>query len=138
MFKGQTTKRYSDLLLQNNTVYVCAPQNSTHKFQPLDINVNIVAKCFLKSHFKTWYSDEITKQMNEGKRVYELDVDTRLSRMKPIHAHCIIGLYDKLRSLEALIQRGFQAFTITEVVEPEKDFRGERPISPFDLVSYNL
>ena len=86
MFKGQTAKRYSDLLLQNKIVYICVSSNLTHKFQPLDVNVNVVAKSFLKSQFQTWYSDKITKQMNERKEVYEVDVDTRLSRMKPIHA----------------------------------------------------
>ena len=47
VFKGQTTKRYIDFLLQN-LVHVHVPANLTHKFQPLDINVNRVAKGFLK------------------------------------------------------------------------------------------
>lgn len=70
----------------------------THKFQPLDININEIAKSFLKSHFQTWYSDKISKQMNEGKGVYEADVENQLFRMKPIHARWIIGLNNKLRN----------------------------------------
>ena len=48
VFKGQTTKRYTDFLLENDLAYVHVPANLTHKFQPLDINVNGVAKGFLK------------------------------------------------------------------------------------------
>ena len=50
------------------------------------INVNRVAKSFFKSRFQKWYSDEITKQMNEGKGIYAVDLNTCLSRMKAIHA----------------------------------------------------
>ena len=53
VFKGQTTKRYTDFLLENNLVHVHVPANLTHKFQPLDINVNGVAKGFLKNKFHT-------------------------------------------------------------------------------------
>ena len=84
VFKGQTTKRYADFLLENDLTHVHVPANLTHKFQPLDINVNGVAKGFLKDQFQKWYTGEIQKQMDNGKGVYEVDVDTRLSRMKPI------------------------------------------------------
>ena len=48
VFKGQTTKRYTDFLLENDLVHVLVLANLTHKFQPLDINVNGVAQGFLK------------------------------------------------------------------------------------------
>ena len=50
--------------------------------------------------------------MNEGKEAFEVDVDTHLSRMKPTHAHWVIGLYNKLRNSRALIQRGFEVSAI--------------------------
>ena len=100
MCKGQSTKRYSDLLLENNIVHACVPPNLARKFPSLEINVNRVAKSFFKSRFQMWYSDEITKQMNEGKGIYAVDVNTCLSRMKAIHACWIIGLYDKLWNSE--------------------------------------
>ena len=83
VFKGQTTKRYTDFLLENDLAHVHVPANLTHKFQPLDINVNGVAKGFLKDQFQKWYTGEIQKQMDNGKGVYEVDVDTRLSRISP-------------------------------------------------------
>ena len=48
VFKGQTTKRYTDFLLENDLVHAYVPANLTHKFQPLNINLNEVAKGFLK------------------------------------------------------------------------------------------
>ena len=67
--------------------------------------------------------------MDNGKGVYEVDVDTSLSRMKPIYARWVIGLYDKLRNSEELVENGFKAATITEALDPEKDFREEDPFS---------
>ena len=99
------------------------------KFQPLDINVNGIAKGFLKDQFQTRYTDEIQKQMDNGKGVYEVDVDTRLTRMKPIHARWVIGLFDKLRNSEKMIANGFKAAAITEALDPEKDFGEEDPFS---------
>ena len=72
---------YSREKLQNVTqmpslkIHVHVPGNLTLEFQPLDINVNGVAKGFLKDKFQTWYTNEIQKQMDNGKGVYEVDVD---------------------------------------------------------------
>ena len=129
VFKRQTTKFYTDFLLENDLVYVHFPANLTHKLQPLDINVKVSAKGFLKDQFQTRYTDEIQKQMDNGKGVYEVDVDTRLSRMKPIHVLWIIDLYDKLRNSGKMSENGFKAATITEELDPEKDFGEEDPSS---------
>ena len=59
VFKGQTTKRYTDFLHENDLVHAHVPANLTHKFQPLDINVNRVAKSFVKDKFQAWYTDKI-------------------------------------------------------------------------------
>ena len=105
------------------------PANLAHKFQPLNITVNRVAQGFLKDKFQTWYTDEIQKQMDDEKGVYEVDVDTYLSRMKPIHVHWVIGLYDKVRNSEKMIENGFKAAAITKALDPEKDFGEEDPFS---------
>ena len=127
VFKGQTTKRCTDFLLENDLAHVHVPANLTDKFQPLDINVNGVAKGFVKYQFQKWYTGEIQKQMDNGKGVYEVDVDTRLSRMKPIHERWVISLYDKLRNSEKVIENGFRAAAITEALDPQKDFGDEDP-----------
>ena len=65
--------------------------------------------------------------MDNGKGIYEVDRDTRLSRMKPIHACWVINLYDKLRNSEKVIENGFRAAAITEALDLQKDFGDEDP-----------
>ena len=122
-------KTLQDFVLKNDLVHVHVPANLTHKFQPLHINVNGVAKGFLKDQFQTWYTDEVQKQMDNGKGVYEIDVNTCLSRMKPIRACWVIGLYDKLRKSKKTIKNGLKSAAITEALDPEKDFGEEDPFS---------
>ena len=125
--RGQITKRYTDFLLENDLAHVHVPANLTHRFQPLDINVNGVARGFLKDQFQKWCTGEIQKEMDNGKGVYEVDVDTRLSRMKPIHTRWVISLYEMLHNSEKVIENGFRAAAITEVLDPQKDFGDEDP-----------
>ena len=35
-------------------------------------------KDFLKDKFQTWYTDKLQKEMDNGKGIYEVDVDTHL------------------------------------------------------------
>ena len=65
--------------------------------------------------------------MDNGKSVSEVDVDTWLSRMKPIHTRWVISLYDKLHNSEEVIENGFRAAAITEALDPQKGFRDEDP-----------
>ena len=64
ILKGQTTKRYTEFLLENALVYAHIPA----KFESLDIDVNGVVKGFLKDQFQTGYTDEIQKQMDNRKK----------------------------------------------------------------------
>ena len=67
--------------------------------------------------------------MDNRKRVYEVNVDTRLSRMKPIHARWVIGLYDKLWNSGKMIENRFKTAAIMEALDSEKDFREEDPFT---------
>ena len=76
------------------------------------------------------FKEKTTKRYTDnGKGVYEVDVDTRLSRMKPIHAHWVIGLYGKLWNSEKMIENGLKAALITGALDPEKDFGEGDPFS---------
>ena len=127
VFKGPTTKRYTDFLFENDLAHAHVPANLTHKFLPLDINVNGVAKGFLKDQFQKWYTGKIQNQMDNGKGIYEVDVDTWSSRMKPIHTRWVISLYNKLCNSEKVMKNGFGAAAITEVLDLQKDFGDEDP-----------
>ena len=67
--------------------------------------------------------------MENGKGVYEVDVDTGFSRMKPLNARWVIGLYDKQWNSEKVIENEVKPAAITEALDPEKDFGEEAPFS---------
>ena len=42
--------------------------------------------------FTTWYSAEVQKQMESGNNTDEIEVDLRLSVLKPLHAIWLVSL----------------------------------------------
>ena len=129
VFRGQTTKKVTDLIEENDCVKVFVPANLTHEFQPLDLTVNGVAKEFLNKKFSD-YAKKITDELEKGTDVYKIDVNTTLTVMKPVHAKWVIGLYDHLRNSSDIITKGFEKAGITEAIESELDL--EDPFADLD------
>ena len=75
-----------------------------------------MAKRFLKRKFEEWYAKQITDQLASGADVYQIKVDLTLTKMKPIHANWVIGLYDYLRNQRETIQKSFEQSGITDAV----------------------
>ena len=96
VFTGQTIKNIKEYIQENDCVIAYVPNNMTHYFQPLDLTVNAVAKHFLKVKFELWYANEVKKQLDEGTKVYEINIPLKLSILKPIHGRWLLGLYDHL------------------------------------------
>ena len=119
VFKGQKTERVQHLIADNNCVCVFVPANMTNYFQPLDLTVNGPAKQFLKGKFQEWYAREIAKQVDKGIDVYSIDVNTKLSVMKPIYARWLVGLYDHLRNKPEVIRKGYEMAGIVEAATKE-------------------
>ena len=63
--------------------------------------------------------------MDNGKSIYEVDVDTRLSRMKPVHACWVISQFVQFRKNNR--KWVYRAAAITEALDPQKDFGDEDP-----------
>ena len=110
-FRGQCVEGVFKELENNNIFYVLVPANCTDKLQPLDLSVNKPAKDFIRFKFQQWYSEIISKQLEEGT---EEDVDMRLSVMKPLSANWMIELYHYLKSRPDIIISGFKAAGITD------------------------
>ena len=97
-FKGQMTdvvkQKLDSLSIEMNQV----PANMTNFFQPLDLTVNRAAKQLTKKAFVTYYSDTMTKQLEAGKQLEDIEVDLRLSVLNHIiiiitSRTCIILFY---------------------------------------------
>ena len=62
---------------------------------------NREAKNFMKEQFTSWFSAQIQSQLDSGMVLNDVDVDLRLSVLKPIHATWIVSMYNHLSSSEA-------------------------------------
>ena len=101
-----------------------------HSFHPLDLTVNAVAKHFLKDKFLLWYANEVKKQLDEGTKVYKIDIPLKLSILKPIYGRWFLGLYDHLQNNKEIIINSFKSAGITETVTQE--FPYEDPFADLD------
>ena len=54
----------------------------------------------MKDKFTTWYPEEVHKQINPGNGDVngEVNVDLRLTALKPLHASWLVDLYNHLSS----------------------------------------
>ena len=56
-FKGQITKRTTELMESHNIHTCLIPPSSTDRLQPMDVAVNKPVKAFLKQKFQMWYAE---------------------------------------------------------------------------------
>ena len=98
VFKGQIVDKVLSRYKDSNIEVVFVPANMTGLLQPLDLTVNGYAKKYCKSKFNQWYISEITKQMDGGKSVEEIDVKLHLDRLKPLHAEWLVELYNQMKT----------------------------------------
>ena len=116
-FKGHKGDEMESLLLENNILSVIVPSNCTDLLQPLDLSVNNPLKDHLRCSFQSWYSQHVSKQLEEGKEPEDVLIDTRLSVMKPLSAKWITSAYDYLRSESRIVHGGVRETGIVEALD---------------------
>ena len=119
-FKGHKGEEMDSLLLENNILSVIVPSNCTDLLQPLDLSVNKTLKDHLRRSFQSWYSDQVSKQLQEGIEPEDIKVDTKLSIMKPLGTRWITSAYDYLRSESGIVHGGFLKAGIVEALESDE------------------
>ena len=85
-FKGQDNDEVAKLFRKNICALIIVPHNLTNKSEPLDITVNKPARSFIKDKYNMWYTEQVVKQLNEGKAPADVDVSLNLSEIKPLNA----------------------------------------------------
>ena len=103
------------------TVLIIVPHNLTNKFHPLDITFIKPAESLIKEKDNIWYTEQVTKQLNEGKDPVDAKVLLNLSLVKPLHAKWIFEIYKYLQGRNDLTINGFKAAGITDTVEKAKE-----------------
>lgn len=136
VFRGQKTQVCSKLSSLNIEV-VEVPANMTHFFQSLDLTVNGQAKKFCKDKFATWYSAEVQKQVDSGVNFKDVNVDLKLSILKPIHATWLVELYNFLTGAQGRVHvsKGWKKAGIKGVVTGKELLP---PVDPFQDIYMNV
>ena len=116
VFKGQTTSAVNDLLKKNDIIAIHVPNNHTNLFPPLDISVNKSAKCFIADKYQDWSAEKVLQQLNRGIAAHDVNVDVKLSIMKPLQAKWITEMYHDLKRSKQIVISGFRKAHITEAV----------------------
>ena len=100
-----------------------------------DLTVNREAKKFMKDQFTSWFSAQIQSQLDSGVVLDDVDVDLRLSVLKPIHATWIVSMYNHLSSSEGRqsIAKGWKKAGVTDVVSGSKKLPPEDPFEDLDV-----
>ena len=81
----------------------------TRFYQPLDLTVNEYAKKFMSRKFNSWYTDQISLQLEKGVPIDEIDIKLHLSLMKPLHTEWITNFYNHMATpeLKKIIESGW-------------------------------
>ena len=62
----------------------------------------------MKSEFQSFYANEIKLSLDKGTEIDDININLRLSTIKPIHAKWLIKVIESLRDERDLIQGAFQ------------------------------
>ena len=78
------------------------PANFTYLFQPLDVQdgPNGFVKRLMKKKFRDWYAAQITFAMDDGWELVSIDIELKLSIIKPLHAKWMMEFYNEMTSAE--------------------------------------
>jgi len=134
VFKGQMTDPVKEILKKNHIILQKVPANLTYLFQPLDVQggPNGYAKRFMKDKFTVWYSDKVQRQMDTGKALELIDIDLKLSILKPLHAKWLLELFNHMTSEEGrkVNMKGWEVAGISGAVN--EGIAGLPSLDPFD------
>ena len=119
VFRGQMTDKVKERLAELNIDCVYVPANMTHFFQPLDLTVNGCAKQGMRKEFVTYYSNAVKQQLDSGKQLEDIEVDFRLSVLKPLHAKWPVELFNFFTSTRGkeVIARGWKKSEIVGLLD---------------------
>ena len=118
VFRGQMTRPVLQKLEEHRIFIVRVPPNMTNLFQPLDLTVNGAAKAFMKRKYTEWYSGEIANALDSCKELHDIDIQLKLSILKPLDAKWVLERYNYLTSEKGrdVIANGWKAAGITNAI----------------------
>ena len=80
------------------------------------MTVNKAAKTFIQNPYNDWFSNQVGRQLKSGNDPTDIEVSSKLSDLKSLHACCIIDLYKHMQEEDELILKGFKEDGIYEAI----------------------
>ena len=105
VFKAHQGETLRKLLHKNNVHMVYVPASCTDCLQPLDLSINATFKHHMKASFENWYASQVASLVKDGKPV---DIDLRLSVVKPLQAKWLLNACQKVENDPEMIKRGWE------------------------------
>ena len=127
-FKAQSSKLVKDRLKELNIMSVMVPKNMKHLLQPLDLSTKGDVKNMEKRAFSDYFMMRNTK-----KDVTTIEIDLRLSTLKPRHVKLMKYLYEYLLTDmkgSSIILSGWRSAGILDCVEKTVEIDRFRPLTP--------
>ena len=137
-FRGHKTDAVMALCEQNNILVAQIPPNFTHLLSPLDLTVNKKLKGLEQEDFCRYYSTALanTIRSNPGADISDLEVDTKLSTLKPLHAKSITRSFHYFNSDgRSIMINGWRAAGITAAVARCRNDNWQAILDPFARIS---
>ena len=93
-FKAQSTDKVLSELKRLNINVFALPKNMTHLLQPLDLTTNSSVKKIEKRGFSDYFTSTITETLEKDphRDVTTIEVELKLSALKPIHAKLLMSI----------------------------------------------
>ena len=79
----------------------------------------------MRREAQSWYSLQIEKKMKEGKKAHEINADTMISIMKPLHAKLFVSFYDYMKNRSDMVLDGWRKSKIEAVFNSEQDIESD-------------
>ena len=109
-------------ILSNSNIFLqSVPANFTYLFQSFNVQggPNGFVKCLMKNKFSDWYTAQITYAMDDDRDLDSIDIESKLSIIKPFHTKWIIKVLNEMTSAEEkeLCLKGWEVSGIKGAVE---------------------
>ena len=64
--------------------------------------------------YNKWFSNKVATQLDQGVNSTEVEINSKLSDLKPLHASWIVDLYEHLKKKIGMVIKGFDSRGISE------------------------
>ena len=135
-FNAQSSPKLMDTLSSYSIEAAMVLKNMTHLLQPLDLTTNASFQKYEKRAFSETFTSCIMEVLtNDPDRdVTTIQVDLRLSTLKPRHAKVMTDIYQHLKSEKGkeIIKAGWKAAGITDILKDAREGNGNTiRLNPF-------